>query len=151
VDVKVCTLRLGENPQLAGLKHLCRLEQVLAQMELAGESAEEGLVRDRSGYVVGGISTNVFAVRGAVLSTPRLTRCGVHGVMRRVVLENAARVGLEPVQGELRLEDLHDSDEVFVTNAVAGIRPVCMLAGRRLGPGPRTRALMDLLNPGGEG
>jgi 4-amino-4-deoxychorismate lyase len=146
VEVKVCALRLGENPQLAGLKHLCRLEQVLAQMELIGGSAEEGLLIDRSGYVVGGISTNLFAVRGRMLTTPRLTRCGVHGVMRRIVLERAKGAGLESVQRDVRLEELHESDELFITNAVAGIRPLRMLDGRRFEPGPHTRALMALLH-----
>jgi 4-amino-4-deoxychorismate lyase len=150
VDIKVCALRLGENPQLAGLKHLCRLEQVLAQMELTGDSADEGLLCDSSGCVVGGISTNFFAVRGAVLTTPRLTRCGVHGVMRRIVLEHADRAGLESVQSDLRLEDLDESDELFVTNAVAGIRPVRSLDGRRFEPGAYTRALMALLDGAGD-
>jgi 4-amino-4-deoxychorismate lyase len=151
VDLEVCALRLGENPQLAGLKHLCRLEQVLAQMELGElgalgrDRADEGLLCDRSGYVVGGISTNIFAVSGRVLMTPRLTRCGVHGVMRRIVLEHAGRAGLESVQRDLRLEELQGSDEIFITNAVAGIRPVRRLADRHYAPGPHTRALMALL------
>ncbi|HEU4617184.1 MAG TPA: aminodeoxychorismate lyase [Gammaproteobacteria bacterium] len=152
VNMRVCALRLSENPQLAGLKHLCRLEQVLAQMELDGETADEGLLMDRSGCVVGGISTNIFAVRGGALLTPRLTRCGVHGVMRRAVLENAANAGLEAVQQDLRLADLHESDELFVTNAVAGIRPVHALDGRRYEVGPATLALMASLDDasGGE-
>jgi 4-amino-4-deoxychorismate lyase len=150
VDIRVCALRLAENPQLAGLKHLCRLEQVLAQMELVGDPAEEGLVRDRSGFIVGGISTNVFAVRGAVLSTPRLTRCGVHGVMRRAVLDNAGRVGLETNQQDLMLSDLLESDELFITNAVAGIRPVRSLDGGRFEIGPHTHALMRLLGDAAE-
>jgi 4-amino-4-deoxychorismate lyase len=151
VEMRVCALRLGENPQLAGLKHLCRLEQVLAQMELVGDTADEGLLCDRSGYVVGGISTNVFALQGRRLTTPRLTRCGVHGVMRRIVLEQAGRAGLESEQRDLRLDELYESDEIFVTNAVAGIRPVRLLGHRRFEPGPHTRALMALLNEAEQG
>ncbi|HEX5421416.1 MAG TPA: aminodeoxychorismate lyase [Gammaproteobacteria bacterium] len=145
VNVELCALRLAENPQLAGLKHLCRLEQVLAQMELGGRSADEGLLRDRSGFVVGGISSNVFCVRGRRLVTPPLLRCGVHGVMRRIVLEHAAAAELEPAEEELTTAQLLESDEVFMTNAVAGIRPVRVLAGRRFAIGPRTRALMRRL------
>ncbi len=145
IEVEHCVLRLGENPQLAGLKHLCRLEQVLAQMELTGTAANEGLLRDRSGYVVGGIASNLFAVSGRELATPPLTRCGVHGVMRRVVLEHAERAGLAPVERELGLEALEASDELFLTNAVAGIRPVRRLGPRRLAPGPATRRLMSLI------
>lgn len=148
VNVRVCALRLGENPQLAGLKHLCRIEQVLAQMELTGVAADEGLLRDRSGYVVGGITTNLFAVSGRMLLTPSLTRCGVHGVMRRLVMERAADVGLELVERDLELSDLERSDELFVTNAVAGIRPVAELDEWQFEVGPQTRAFMTLLESG---
>lgn len=145
IRLKTCTLRLGENPQLAGMKHLCRLEQVLAQMELEGTDAHEGLVRSSSGLVVSGITSNVFAVQGRSLLTPRLHLCGVRGVMRRAVLAHAGAAGLEPIETDLRLEDLLRSDELFVTSAVAGIRPVNALDGKSFPVGPATRALMDVI------
>ncbi|HEX7080315.1 MAG TPA: aminodeoxychorismate lyase [Gammaproteobacteria bacterium] len=148
IGLKTCALRLGENPQLAGLKHLCRLEQVLARMELVGTSAQEGLVRSSGGFVVGGISSNVFAVRGGRLLTPRLTRCGVHGVMRRVVLEQAARAGLEAIEADIDLPTLLDADELFVTNALFGIKPVSRVDACVFSVGPRTQALMRLLGYG---
>jgi len=145
IVLRTCTLRLGENPQLAGLKHLCRLEQVLAQMEIEGTAAQEGLVRSSSGYVIGGISSNVFGVRGDTLLTPRLTRCGVRGVMRRVVLEHAEEVGLEAHEVDMTPDELASCDELFVTNAVFGIKPVRELDGRVFPVGPKTRALIGLL------
>jgi 4-amino-4-deoxychorismate lyase len=145
IAVRTCTLRLGENPQLAGLKHLCRLEQVLAQMEIDGTTAQEGLVRSSSGYVVGGIASNVFGVRGRGLVTPRISRCGVSGVMRRVVLEHAARAGIEAVEADLVPADLHTCDELFMTNAVVGLKPVSQLDGVGFPVGPITRELMQLI------
>lgn len=145
IVVRTCALRLGENPQLAGLKHLCRLEQVLAQMEIDGTTVQEGLVRSSSGYVIGGISSNVFAVRGATLLTPRLVRCGVRGVMRRVVLEHAEQVGLAAQEVDLMPDELAACDELFVTNAVFGIKPVRELDGRTFAVGPKTRDLIGLL------
>lgn len=145
VSVRTCVLRLGENPQLAGLKHLCRLEQVLAQMELTGSTAQEGLLRSSSGLVVGGITSNIFAVEGTRLLTPRLTRCGVGGVMRRIVLECAPDVGLEPLETDIDPTRLRRSDEVFLTNSVFGIKPVREIDSQVFPLGPRTRALMQLL------
>ncbi len=145
IVLRTCALRLGENPQLAGLKHLCRLEQVLAQMEIDGTTAQEGLVRSSSGYVIGGISSNVFGVRGDTLVTPRVTRCGVRGVMRRVVLEHAERVGLAAHEADLTPAELAACDELFVTNAVFGIKPVRELDGRAFPVGPKTRELIGLL------
>ncbi len=148
IPLRTCALRLGENPQLAGLKHLCRLEQVLAQMELEGTEAREGLVRSSGGLVVSGISSNVFGVQGGRLLTPRIDRCGVRGVTRRVVLEHAAAVGLEPLETELRREDLLRCDELFVTNAVFGIRPVNALDGHAFPVGSSTLALIDAIGGG---
>jgi 4-amino-4-deoxychorismate lyase len=143
ITVRVCALRLGENPLLAGLKHLNRLEQVLAELELRGSDAQQGLLLSTRGRVVGGSSSNVFAVRDGGLLTPALTRCGIRGVMRRVVLESARDLGLRAEERDLRLADLHAADELFVTNALIGIWPVARLDDQHYSPGIVTRRLMQ--------
>jgi 4-amino-4-deoxychorismate lyase len=150
IRVRVCELRVGESPALAGLKHLCRLEQVLAQIELRGHDVEQGLLLDTSGYVVGGTSSNVFAVRGTELLTPSVTRNGIAGVMRRVVLESAANVGLVPIETNLSLRELRRADELFMTNAVFGIWPVAKLDGQMYPYGAATRRLMERLEMTGD-
>jgi 4-amino-4-deoxychorismate lyase len=146
IRVRVCELRIGESPALAGLKHLCRLEQVLALIELRGHDVEQGLLLDTSGYVVGGTSSNVFAIRGTDLLTPSTTRNGISGVMRRVVLESAGAIGLKPIESNLTLRELRRADELFMTNAVFGIWPVAKLDEQSFAPGPATRRLMELLD-----
>ncbi len=141
IVVQLCRLRLGENPDLAGLKHLCRLEQVLAHLELRGGPADQGLLLDGAGRVVGGSSANVFAVFGAELVTPSLARCGVRGVMRRVVLEAAAELGIAVAQRDLTFDELQGANELFMTNALIGILPVALLDGRRFRAGAVTRRL----------
>ena len=145
ISVHVCQLRLGENPSLAGIKHLCRLEQVLAQLELRGHAAQQGLLLDTSGNVVGGTSSNLFAVRKSVLTTPTLLRCGIKGVMRRAVLETARTLGVRAQENDLTLAEVFDADELFVTNALFGIWPVSDIDGRRFPLGPTTTRLMRAL------
>lgn len=142
VVVRNCQLRLGENPRLAGLKHLNRLEVVLARMECAVGPWDEGLLTDTSGSVVGGTMSNVFTVRGNTLLTPRLERCGVKGVMRRVVMELAPEQGLEVEEGDFPPDVLSKCDEIFLTNAIFGIWPVRQLDQQRFAPGPVTKKLM---------
>jgi len=148
IRVRVCELRIGESAALAGLKHLCRLEQVLAQIELREHDVDQGLLLDTSGYVVGGSSGNVFAVRGHDLLTPALTRNGVAGVMRRVVLEIAADAGLNAVESNLTLHELRRANELFMTNALCGILPIAKLDEQAFSPGPATRQLMHRLGIG---
>jgi 4-amino-4-deoxychorismate lyase len=148
ISVRVCQLRLGENPALAGIKHLCRLEQVLAQLELRGFAVQQGLLLDASGHVAGGTSSNVFAVRGSHLITPSLTRCGIKGVMRRAVLETARTLGMRADEHDFTLQELLMADELFVTNALFGIWPVTDVDGQRFALGLMTARLMKELGYG---
>jgi 4-amino-4-deoxychorismate lyase len=134
---------IGENERLAGLKHLCRLEQVLAELELADGTADEGLQKRRDGRIVGGTSSNVFVVRGGRVTTPAIVACGVRGVMRRIVIETCGREGVPVAEADLVDADVHAADEVFVTNAIAGVRPVRGYDGSAFEVGPVTRRLME--------
>ncbi len=82
IAVRWCETRLGRNPGLAGIKHLNRLEQVLAQAEWRDPTIAEGLMLDTEGEVVAATSGNLFIVRDGMLSTPDLRYCGIRGVMR---------------------------------------------------------------------
>jgi 4-amino-4-deoxychorismate lyase len=127
IRVRWCETRLGRNARLAGLKHLNRLENVLAQSEWQDAAIEEGLMLDTEGEVVSGTATNVFAVREGILVTPDLRFCGVRGVMRTQVLRAAHELGLPIEEAPLWPHDLKTASEVFVTNAVHGIRCVFAL------------------------
>jgi len=148
IAVRVCELRLGENPALAGLKHLSRLEQVLAQIELKGHSVDQGLLLDTSGNVVGGTSSNLFAVFGAELVTPALLRCGIKGVMRRAVLEAAEALGIRTAERDVTLAQVLRADELFMTNALIGVWPVALLGAQRFAVGPVAKRLMAHLGYG---
>jgi 4-amino-4-deoxychorismate lyase len=148
IRVDTCSVRLGENPALAGMKHLARLEQVLAELELRARGLEQGLMLDASGRVIGITSGNLFAVHGSTLSTPLLTRCGVKGVMRRAVLGAAAELSLESRERDLEMADVAAADELFVTNSLIGIWPVRELDGRAHRVGAITRRLMEHLGVG---
>ena len=80
-------------PALAGIKHLNRLEQVLAQAEWHDETIVDGLMLDTEGELVSGTASNVFVVRDGTLVTPDLRFCGVLGVMRGEVLRRRAGAG----------------------------------------------------------
>jgi 4-amino-4-deoxychorismate lyase len=152
VRVRVAALRLGENPALAGLKHLNRLEQVLAKMESmdapkAGDPAAESLLFSSSGRLISGTMSNVFIVRKSRLHTPRIDLCGVAGVMRRVVLSEATHAGIAAEECILRAEDLANAEEIFLTNARIGIWPVRALESQILAPGLVTRRLQRHLEP----
>jgi len=147
VACRIASLRLGENPALAGLKHLNRLELVLARSEWSEPSIFEALLFSSSGSLISGTMSNVFLVRERRLSTPLLDGCGVAGVMRALTLRLAASARLSAQERRLDVSDLEQAEEIFLTNARIGIVPVRTLEDRELKPGPVTRELQGLLRP----
>ena len=147
VRVGVATMRLGENPTLAGLKHLNRLEQVLAQTERDARQVRELLMFGSSGALVCGTMSNVFLMNENKLQTPRLDLCGIAGVMRRVVLREARRAGIGIEERVLTAQDLEQAQEIFLTNARIGIWPVNALETRELAVGALTQRLQAAIEP----
>jgi 4-amino-4-deoxychorismate lyase len=145
VVVRLCRQRLGINPALAGIKHLNRLEQVLARQEWDDPDIHEGLLRDTTGNVIEGTMSNLFVVRDGRLMTPDLARCGVAGILRSVVLELAERLKLKVVLGDLPMTELERADELFLTNSVIGIWPVIRLGQSAYRKGPVTGKLQTQL------
>ena len=133
VRLRLCTTCLSTNPSLAGLKTLNRLDAVLARAEWSDPLVWEGLMRDVDGNYVCGTMSNLFLRRGRSLMTPLLDRCGVAGVMRRWILDTALELRLRAVERRIRWADLKSAEEVFMSNAVVGIRSVRTIEGARLG------------------
>lgn len=140
------TFRLAPQPALAGIKHLNRLEQVMASRDWE-EGADEALLGDHRDRPVCGTRTNLFWVRDGEIHTPALLRCGVSGFMRRRVLALANEAGIGArIRDDARWDELDSADEVFLTNSLVGIWPLARLGGRRWAAHrPVTRRLMELL------
>jgi len=145
VRLYLCELRLSAQPRLAGVKHLNRLENVLAAAEWNDPTISEGLLRDEAGRVIGGVRSNLFCWRDGVLLTPDLSRCGVAGVQRQRILEWALQSGQPLEVRDLMLDEILAADEVFVCNSVFGLWPVRELAGRTWQSFLHTRALSAAL------
>jgi 4-amino-4-deoxychorismate lyase len=141
-----CETRFGRNARLAGIKHLNRLEQVLAQAEWHDTTIVEGLMLDTEGELVSGTASNVFMVREGVLVTPDLRFCGVLGIMRAEVLRVAKEFGIAVSEEPLWPHDVKAASEVFITNAVRGIRSATELGPLRWNAAPvadRVRQALD--------
>ncbi|BBP72237.1 aminodeoxychorismate lyase [Pseudomonas sp. Seg1] len=139
-----CNTRLSKQPLLAGLKHLNRLEQVLARAEWQDSEHAEGLMLDQAGRVIEGVFSNLFLVRDGVLITPDLKRCGVAGVMRAEILFQADSLAIPTQMADISLEQLQRADEVFVCNSVYGVWPVRAYAALSWPVGPLTRKLQTI-------
>lgn len=142
----LCDLKLSRQPRLAGIKHLNRLENVLAAAECQAAGAAEGLLEDAEGFVISGTRSNVFAVRSGSISTPDLSASGVAGVQRDRVISWAEQHGVQCSVTRLRMNDLLQADEIFLVNSVFGLWPVARINNKEFGRHQMSVAIQTWLN-----
>jgi len=129
IQAYLCSNRLGHNPGLAGIKHLNRLEQVLARNEWDDANTMEGLMLDIDDNVIAGTMSNLFVVYpDKKLITSDLSLCGIEGIVRQYILDHCAEFDYTSDVKKLSLDDVYSASEMFFCNSVAGIMPVRQLA-----------------------
>lgn len=127
VVARICAMRLAPQPVLAGIKHLNRLENVLARAEWDDPAIAEGLLLDDVGNVIEGTRSNLFIVENGMLKTPELARCGVAGVTRDLVIAGARDQGLPCRIETIHQQRLKTATEILLVNSLIGVWPVAML------------------------
>ncbi|MDP2030040.1 MAG: aminodeoxychorismate lyase [Thiobacillus sp.] len=145
IRARWCDLKLARQPRLAGIKHLNRLENVLARAEWDDPAIAEGLMCDDSGAVIGGVMSNVFWIKDGGLFTPDLSQCGVAGVARMRLLRAAAHLGIRTHIDCFRPADILAADEVMICNSVMGVRRVARLDDMNWSPAGWTPTLNNAL------
>ncbi|MEK7712063.1 MAG: aminodeoxychorismate lyase [Pseudomonadota bacterium] len=146
VTVRWCETRLARQPRLAGMKHLNRLEQVLARAEWQDDYAE-GLMCDTDGLVIEGTRTNLFLVRAdGTVVTPDLSQSGVAGVMRAQVLDNAAAMGMNCIIQAVTADMVESAQELFLTNSLIGIWPIRRIEAKHYVVGQISQTLQAALH-----
>lgn len=135
-----CDTRVSIQPRLAGIKHLNRLEQVLARQEWQDESIHEGLMCDADGWVLCATAANLFIEKDGRLLTPALQRGGIAGITRGWVSSQAK---VEVV--DLSPEDIASADALFLTSSLRGILPVARIDDQCWDVGTMTRNLQQRL------
>lgn len=146
VVARYCTTPLGINPLLAGVKHLNRLEQVMARSEWDDKEIHEGLMADIHGHIVEGTMSNLFFVRNGVLHSPDLSNCGVAGIVRDVILDLARAANIPLKIGRFNRADINGAEELFVSNSLIGVWPLRQLEQRHYRVGPLTRQIIAAVN-----
>ncbi|WP_225759068.1 MULTISPECIES: aminodeoxychorismate lyase [unclassified Leclercia] len=131
ITLELSPVRLGRNPQLAGIKHLNRLEQVLIRTHLEQTDADEALVLDSEGFITECCAANLFWRQGKDVFTPRLDQAGVNGLMRQFCLQQLAHSGYRVVDVHAREAALAEVDEMVVCNALMPVVPVRQYGSQR--------------------
>ncbi|MEO9654577.1 aminodeoxychorismate lyase [Marinomonas sp.] len=142
VKLDLSPVQVNSNPLLAGIKHLNRLENVIAKQHLSND-AFEALMLDVQGNIIECIQSNIFWFKNGQLCTPQLNQAGVCGTYRQKVIEQQTRYPL--LIAKFSLADIQQADEIFITNSLMGIVPVTIFGDRHFAIGQRTRTLQSLM------
>ncbi|GHD69992.1 aminodeoxychorismate lyase [Jeongeupia chitinilytica] len=143
VRVRICETRASWQPRLAGIKHLNRLENVLARAEWRDPAIFDGLLLDRDGDVVEGTMSNVLLLEAGRLLTPALDTGGVAGVLRDVAFDAAAGLGWERGEERVDLPRLLRAERVWLCNSLTGLVPVARIEDREWPAHPADHILAE--------
>lgn len=146
VRLHLCSTRLAIQPLLAGIKHLNRLENVLARREWNSPEIAEGLMLDTEGNAIEGTMSNLFLLKGKTLHTPDLARCGVAGVQRDRIIDMASQLGMTIRVESLPLARLYDATELMLCNSVIGVWQIRELGEKTWQTGKFVKQLRALLD-----
>lgn len=146
VALYVCSTPVSFQPKLAGVKHLNRLENVMARAECLDPTFADGVMLDLEGHVIECTSSNILVRKGNRLMTPDLSRAGVAGVTRQRILDIAHYLHLQPETRMMTLDEVLSADEVLICNSLYGVWQVRSIADRTWLKGELALQLRELLN-----
>ncbi|MCW9025499.1 MAG: aminodeoxychorismate lyase [Gammaproteobacteria bacterium] len=144
INITQCNTRLAQQPALAGLKHLNRLEQVMARNEWQDIKITEGLMFDTQDNLIEGTFSNIFLIKNSQLFTPDLELSGVAGVMREFIIQQARELAIDVDICQLRENDITQADEMFMCNSLIGIWPIKQFNDSSYAVGPVTAQLLEI-------
>lgn len=145
IAARFCDTRLGLNPLLAGIKHMNRLEQILARAEWNDTAIQEGIMLDINDHIIEGTMTNLFYVKDSSVHTSLLTHAGISGIMRGIIMEILLHNEIPISERLFNKDEFLSADEIFVSNSIIGIWPVNQIDTSYFPVGPITRQLQSCL------
>jgi branched-chain amino acid aminotransferase len=138
----IATVPRNQHSPLSRIKSLAYLDNILAARQAADAGADDALILNLDGHVACSTIANLFVVRGTRLTTPPVADGCLDGIMRGIILAEAAELGLTVEETSLRPADILGADGAFLTNSVRLMRPVTRLEGAAIPVPPLLQDLM---------
>jgi len=139
----VSALRQNSQSPLSHLKSANYLNNVLARREAKAAGADEAILLNEQGFLCEGSTSNIFLVSKRNLITPNRESGCLPGITRQVVIERASEQGISVSEREVRLEELLQAEESFLTSSLIELVPLAAVNGKSIGRGKVTGRLMQ--------
>ncbi len=135
-SVGLCKGRRNETSALTYYKTINYAENFLEKRKIAEAGFDEGVFLNTKDAIAEGTSTNIFFVKKGRIETPPVNAGVLRGITRQYICEN-----YDVIERNIRLKDLGQYDEIFLTNALLGIMPVVAFEDLRFEKGKMTEFL----------
>lgn len=149
VKVRLCETNILENKTISGIKHLNRLDSVVARSEWDANFFE-GLFVDKSGNLLEGTMTNIFFIKNKILYFPNLKSCGIEGIMSQVIKEKTNLFFEGFMERNLKFSEINNFDAMFLTNSIIKVVPVKYLENVSFTITDELRSLVEYFSSSGK-
>lgn len=142
------TVKWPDQPLLSGAKLLARTENILAALDARQQQVDDVVMCTQDDRVCSVARGNLFLRVADTLLTPDLSTAGIAGTRRALILNRFAKVaGYHVTTASVARAQLLAADEIFVCNALWGVRPVARIGQQQWSDFAASRALAPLLDP----
>jgi len=142
----VSSIRQNSQSPLSRLKTVNYLNQLLAMREAKEKGAGEAILLNERGFLCEGSTSNIFLISKGNLITPSEESGCLPGITRQVVIELAKELGLKVAEREVRLEELLNADEAFLTSSLIELMPLTEVNGKPIDRGKRGKVTETLMS-----
>ena len=141
----VSSIRRNSQSPLSRLKSANYLESMLAKQQARAAGVDEALCLNEKGLLAEASMSNIFLVTDGILRTPGQESGVLPGITRETILELASQLGINTLEQDIRLDELFQAQEAFLTNSLVEVMPLIEVDGEFIGsgrPGSLTQRLM---------
>ena len=144
IQMNICKTRISDQPTLSEIKHLNKLEQIIARLEWQSKAISESIMLDSNNNVIEGTMSNFFGVKENVFYTSTIKFAGIEGIMREVILKLLKKNKKKYIIKKITLKEFLKFDEIFMCNSIFGIWPVIKISKKKFSFGKKTKEIIDL-------
>lgn len=116
---------------LSEIKSSSSLLYVLAAEWAKSRYLDDALLINEKGNICEATSSNIFWVKNSVVYTPPLSEACLPGIIREVLIEIMLKNNMELIEKSCTENDLLEADELFLSNAIHGIKWVVAFKNKR--------------------
>ncbi len=139
------SIRRNSRSPLSRLKSACYLESILARMAAKAAGCDEAILLNERGYLAEGSTSNIFLVSNGKFITPSIENGILPGITREVVLEIARASNIKTLERCVKLKELIEAEEAFITNSIMELMPLTWFEGKPIGSGKPGKLIKEMM------